>query len=587
MKKILPYYAAKAFLLTIFLSAFMFLQVKAGKDPFYIKLNGKDTIISEQGRKLADPGAMVYDSTNNVISNADIKVIYPNDTNYIFIPGTYTLTYKYFAAGFVTINSRTVVIIPDTTAPVITIEGVHADSLGNLIDTIGVFEEYISPQATAQDILDGNLSATIMVNSNVNTSNTGIFSIKYSVSDAAGNKTEQTVYVNVVDTIAPVVKITSLKNDTLYLGENIENLASFEVTDNYSKITDFTLVQFGNWWDAFDRNGNAIKPGRYYMGYEANDKGGNIGKDSIFFQIVDSAFRISGNITLSSVNQNFDRNATVYLIKFDGSDSSLTEINKYYIPYGSAFEFYPLQAGNYLIKAALDSADSLYTSYLPTYYDGSLTWDGATAINLSSNAIVNINLLAGTNSGGPGFISGKVSQGANKQEGDPLENIQILLTTKDDKPVAYTYSDKNGLYEFKNLAFGTYKLSGEIAGKKALSGEVTISEAQPQRTDINVIVNSTSVKTSVSEIIDGINEQLASKNIFVYPNPANDKIIIPGNANLINVTLYNTAGLLVKTQIAANGNFVIQTKDIPQGIYFLQLNFNNAPAQREKIVISH
>ncbi|MGZ5283318.1 MAG: immunoglobulin-like domain-containing protein, partial [Bacteroidia bacterium] len=150
------------------------LNARAGNAP-YLVLNGADTVISEQGRAFTDPGAVAYDSANNIISNPNIIVSGP-PSGYIYIPGTYTLKYNFQHNGVAATEIyRTVIVITDTTAPVLTVLGVPKDSLGYFTDTVAVFETYTAPQATAQDLTDGNLSASIMINSNVNTSVVGTY----------------------------------------------------------------------------------------------------------------------------------------------------------------------------------------------------------------------------------------------------------------------------------------------------------------------------------------------------------------------------------------------------------------------------
>jgi trimeric autotransporter adhesin len=68
----------------------------------------------------------------------------------------------------------------DTVAPQITI-------LGDNPYTVGQGTIYTDPGATASDDQDGDISSLIVVTSNVNTTNTGTYQVKYNVSDKAGN----------------------------------------------------------------------------------------------------------------------------------------------------------------------------------------------------------------------------------------------------------------------------------------------------------------------------------------------------------------------------------------------------------------
>ncbi len=88
---------------------------------------------------------------------------------------------------------------PDTTPPVITL-------IGDNPLTIMVGSTYVELGASASDNRDGNLSANITIDaSQVNTAETGNYSVTYNVSDAAGNAAIQvTRTINVVATTATI-----------------------------------------------------------------------------------------------------------------------------------------------------------------------------------------------------------------------------------------------------------------------------------------------------------------------------------------------------------------------------------------------
>ena len=89
----------------------------------------------------------------------------------------------------------------DTTAPEITLIG--ASSL-----SIAVGVAYVEPGATAQDNVDGDISARIATdNSAVNTAVPGTYTVTYNVSDTAGNAAAQVVRTVVVLISSPVVTL--------------------------------------------------------------------------------------------------------------------------------------------------------------------------------------------------------------------------------------------------------------------------------------------------------------------------------------------------------------------------------------------
>jgi len=97
----------------------------------------------------------------------------------------------------------------DTTPPVISVNPPNPLDL-NLTDP------YVEYNATATDNVDGNLTASIVIDSSdVNTSAAGTYIVTYTVSDKAGNTAVAERTVNVVDPDAPV--ITLLGNNPYYL----------------------------------------------------------------------------------------------------------------------------------------------------------------------------------------------------------------------------------------------------------------------------------------------------------------------------------------------------------------------------------
>jgi hypothetical protein len=77
----------------------------------------------------------------------------------------------------------------------------------------------------------------------------------------------------------------------------------------------------------------------------------------------------------------------------------------------------------------------------------------------------------------------------------------------------------------------------------------------------------------------------------LYPNPATNftTIALVPSASLTHATLFNTAGQRVADlSIAVNTNkFLLDTKALPSGDYFIHLQTSNAPAQDLRLSISH
>lgn len=79
-----------------------------------------------------------------------------------------------------TVTINLIVDMTDTEAPVITLLG--ASSI-----EIPIGATFTDPGATANDNVDGNITSNIVVTGSVNTLQPGVYTLKYNVSDAAGN----------------------------------------------------------------------------------------------------------------------------------------------------------------------------------------------------------------------------------------------------------------------------------------------------------------------------------------------------------------------------------------------------------------
>lgn len=168
--------------------------------PPLITLNGDDpntdevetaTVTMECGSAFTDPGATAKDSCEGVVAVAASSI----DPQ---VAGTQTITYTATdSLGNTSTATRTVILV-DTTAPTITLNG------GNAPITVECHSTFVDPGATAQDGCAGEFPATASGVVDVNTP--GTYTITYSAADPSGNAAPPvTRTVNVVDTTAPTI----------------------------------------------------------------------------------------------------------------------------------------------------------------------------------------------------------------------------------------------------------------------------------------------------------------------------------------------------------------------------------------------
>ncbi|WP_458628147.1 immunoglobulin-like domain-containing protein [Winogradskyella sp. PC D3.3] len=152
---------------------------------------------------------------------------------------------------------------PDTTAPVITLNGASTINLE-------VGATYTELGATATDNIDGNLTSSIVITGTVNTNSAGTYTKYYNVSDAAGNaatqRTRTVVVTQSADTTAPVITLTGAATINLEVGDTYNELGA-TATDNVDGNLTSSIVITGT------VNTNLV--GTYTKYYNVSDAAGN------------------------------------------------------------------------------------------------------------------------------------------------------------------------------------------------------------------------------------------------------------------------------------------------------------------------
>ena len=175
-----------------------------------ITLNGSDPTTVEVGSVYSDDGATALDDVDGDLTASIITDTSAINTNTI---GTYQVTYDVADnSNNSAIQVTRTVDVVDTTAPVITL-------LGNDPETVEAGTSYTDAGATASDNYDGDLTAFININDNVDTNTLGSYNVTYDLFDTSGNPAIQIVrIVNVVDTTAPIITLNGSDPVTIEAG---------------------------------------------------------------------------------------------------------------------------------------------------------------------------------------------------------------------------------------------------------------------------------------------------------------------------------------------------------------------------------
>lgn len=284
---------------------------------------------------------------------------------------------------------------------------------------------------------------------------------------------------------------------------------------------------------------------------------------------------IRGYVYAGSNNQPLDE-GVVYLILHDSITNTLTVVDSMIIDTSNFYMFGLLDCGDYLIKAAAYSGSQYYSNHIPTYYGNSPFWGFAQTVTLGQvNTQVNadVTLIAANNPGGPGFIGGDVTQGANKtDEGDPLAGMQVMLFNLSGQAIAYTYTDASGAFGFSDLAYGSYQVYVEALGVQTIPALVTIGSETPSVEDVHILASETLISTAIEEFdFEGAISE-------VYPNPVLHDATIKFNlesATKLNLSILDLRGRQITTQmvaVAGGENLIsVKAENLIGGYYFLNI----------------
>ena len=243
------------------------------KTPPVITLNGANPLTNECHASFTDPGATANDTCAGSVGVNSSSTVNPNSV------GTYTITYTATDPnGNSATNTRTVVVV-DTTAPVITLNG--ANPLTNECHAA-----FTDPGATANDSCAGGISVT--TTGSVNPNAVGTYTITYSATDPSGNSVTNSRTVYVVDRTPPVITLNGanpLTNECHAAFIDPGATASDLCAGGLAVTTNSTV------------NPNAV--GSYTIGYTATDPSGNSTTNTRTVYVVDTTAPI---LTLNGGN---------------------------------------------------------------------------------------------------------------------------------------------------------------------------------------------------------------------------------------------------------------------------------------------
>jgi len=292
-----------------------------------------------------------------------------------------------------------------------------------------------------------------------------------------------------------------------------------------------------------------------------------------------------GNFTIGGIvtaGNTLGGSGQVWLIGYDNTWFAETTIDSM-----GMYIFNNVPEGMYYIYAMLTPDSPLFFNYLPTYYQSSLTWQGATAVPTGEpNEWYVINLLPSAIWGtGPGNISGSINWSGNfKSGGTPAGNVEIVLFNSSGLPIAYTFSLADGSFEFSNLPYGEYTLHAEMTGMTTQAATVILTGTSATAT-VNFVASGTEISAALG-INDPELQHIATGN--PYPNPVKDNLLIDLNAGISGsclVEILDLQGRILSRDsktLAGKTRLEISTSGLPGGMYLLKISSDGyQPIQRK------
>ena len=154
--------------------------------PPVITVTGLNPVTNECHTAYSDAGATALDTCAGPVSVQTSGTVDANT------PGVYTLTYTAGDGNGNTNTATRTVVVRDSLAPVITLNG-------NASMLLCAGSSYVEPGATATDNCAGDLSSLIVISGTVNTAVSGTYLVHYNVSDPSGNAAAEQIRTVVVN----------------------------------------------------------------------------------------------------------------------------------------------------------------------------------------------------------------------------------------------------------------------------------------------------------------------------------------------------------------------------------------------------
>lgn len=227
------------------------------------------------------------------------------------------------------------------------------------------------------------------------------------------------------------------------------------------------------------------------------------------------------------------------------------------------------------------------TEYAPQFYDGALTWEEASPVDLFSNmGGINAVLPKMTNnSGNPGMISGNILNANNA----PLSGVMVSVLNSDGEVTAYSMSNAQGKYNLNGLSEGSYTIIATKVKYNSLSQNISMSNAAGMNQNLNIQLNNSILSADDSD--ENLPDGYSLENN--YPNPFNPSTTISfglPEVTYVSLKIYNAIGQevasLINRQMEAGKHSIdFNADELNSGIYFYKLEAGSFVQTRKMVLL--
>ncbi|MEM6843884.1 MAG: T9SS type A sorting domain-containing protein [Bacteroidota bacterium] len=287
---------------------------------------------------------------------------------------------------------------------------------------------------------------------------------------------------------------------------------------------------------------------------------------------VDSTINYSITVQVTSA----DAPISVSLYQASGSEFFIEQEEA--MPSGSGV-FSEVPGGFYSIQFTPSNQ-----AYLPTYLGDRLTLAQASIFGLVQDTTFAVSLIAkpDTTAQTGVTVSGSLvlnsTSGGRLSETSSVANVPVYLVRTDDQSVVgYGSTNSEGSFRFPNIPADDYFFLVDYEGIDMRNNQIEVTDkslalsvvADRFVTIVNVEENAEETPPS---LITGLGDD-PTINIVAYPNPVVDRVTVGIPRDLLGsqLTIINTAGQQVLSQILTSPDTNVSLRLLPPGLYHVQI----------------